>query len=169
VQKREEREEKQGDQCKKRANACHQHVCSYSPLHLGLSVLQESAAILACMSKPKRGAPLALHRGRMNLGARDKCLRSVLACARLCVLRCVHMMRSIHKMQVMIMMIMSCMNVMNPMITITMTVVMTGMMSVHEMPVMMMILRCVHTMQSIHIMPLMMKMGHFPSQGWSIP
>ena len=50
------------------------HVCSYSPLQLGLRVLQESAAMLACLSKRKRGAQRALHRGRINLGARDRCL-----------------------------------------------------------------------------------------------
>ena len=76
------------------------HVCSYSPLQLGLRVLPESAAMLACLSKRKRGAEMALHRGRMNLCARDRSWRSVFVCACLCVLRCVHMM---HEMPVMMM------------------------------------------------------------------
>ena len=45
------------------------------PLTLGSArVLQENAAMLACLSKRKRGAQRALHRGRINLGARDRCL-----------------------------------------------------------------------------------------------
>jgi hypothetical protein len=59
--------------------------------------------MLACLSKRKRGAEMALHRGRMNLCARDRSLRSVFVCACLCVLICVQMMRSMHEMPVMMM------------------------------------------------------------------
>jgi len=129
------------------------HVCSDIPLHLGLHVfLQESPAMLACLSNHKRGAQRALHRGRMNLGARDRCLRCVFVCACMCVLSYVHVMRSIHDMPVMIMMILRCMNMMTLMITIMLTVMMS------EMPVMMMIFRCVHMLRSIHDTPVMMMM-----------